>query len=309
MQDDKSTTQAPASESAKEHLVQDSEVAPEDWQARVARKQKASRDKIPKEWLLPESITSELKYPLEEHPNRLMEMDIPRRSGILSEKEVTITEDYTVAALLEALATSKLSALEVTLAFSKRACIAGQLTNCLTETYYDQAQERAKQLDALKAEGKSTGPLHGLPISLKDSFKITGSEATIGFVYFLDNIAQQNTPMVDLLLDQGAVVYVKTNIPQTLMTGDSVNNIFGRTLNPHNTFLGAGGSSGGEGALVAFRGSPLGGHRHRWIDPHPKSVRRNVWLQAISESYPTWWSNARPRWYKLLPGVCGPSRK
>jgi amidase len=78
-----------------------------------------------------------------------------------------------------------------------------------------------------------------------------------------------------MLLHLGAVLYVKTNIPQTMMvriplerickvetdtiqTADSENNIFGRTLNPHNTTLTAGGSSGGEGALVAFRGSILG---------------------------------------------------
>lgn len=61
-----------------------------------------------------------------------------------------------------------------------------------------------------------------------------------------------------MLQSLGAVLYVKTNIPQTLMSADSENNIFGRTLNPHNTSLTAGGSSGGEGSLVAFRGSILG---------------------------------------------------
>ncbi|KAJ5681850.1 uncharacterized protein N7477_001790 [Penicillium maclennaniae] len=61
-----------------------------------------------------------------------------------------------------------------------------------------------------------------------------------------------------MLLELGAVLYVKTNIPQTMMTADSENIIYGRTLNPHNTTLTAGGSSGGEGALVAFRGSILG---------------------------------------------------
>ena len=244
--------------SAKETTAQTSELPREDWQIKVSRKRQACRDKIPKEWLLPDSVTRELRYPLEEHSNRLIEINIAKRSGIMTERELSITEDYNVSALLEALASSELSALDVTLAFSKRAAIAGQLLNCVTETYFEQAQERAKQLDTMKVEGKSAGPLHGLPISLKDGFKIKGLEATIGFVSFLGRIAENNSPLVDILLQQGAVIYVKTNVPQTLMTGDSVNNIFGRTLNPHNTFLGAGGSSGGEGALVAFRGSPLG---------------------------------------------------
>jgi amidase len=102
------------------------------------------------------------------------------------------------------------------------------------------------------------GPLHGLPISVKDGFQYVGVEASIGYVSFLGKKSTVNSPLVDILLGLGAVLYVKTNIPQTLMTADSDNNIFGRALNPHNTALNAGGSSGGEGALVAFRGSPLG---------------------------------------------------
>jgi amidase len=63
---------------------------------------------------------------------------------------------------------------------------------------------------------------------------------------------------VDLLYKQGAVFYCKTNLPQTMMTADSHNNLFGRTLNPHNLCVTAGGSTGGEGALLAMRGSILG---------------------------------------------------
>jgi amidase len=61
-----------------------------------------------------------------------------------------------------------------------------------------------------------------------------------------------------MLLDLGAVLYCKTNLPQSIMTGDSDNNVFGRTLNPRNTAMTAGGSTGGEGALIALRGSILG---------------------------------------------------
>ena len=70
--------------------------------------------------------------------------------------------------------------------------------------------------------------------------------------------ADFNSPLVDILLENGAVLYVKTNIPQTLMTADSENNVFGRVLNPNKLSLTAGGSSGGEGALVGMRGSILG---------------------------------------------------
>lgn len=82
---------------------------------------------------------------------------------------------------------------------------------------FDQAQERARYLDDLHAQGKSAGPLHGLPVSLKDNFNFRGEESTIGMVSFLDEKASANSPLVDILLDLGAVIYVKTNVPQTMM--------------------------------------------------------------------------------------------
>jgi amidase len=70
--------------------------------------------------------------------------------------------------------------------------------------------------------------------------------------------AEDNSALAAMLIDLGAVLYCKTNLPQSIMTGDSDNNIFGRTLNPRNKLLTAGGSTGGEGALLALRGSILG---------------------------------------------------
>jgi amidase len=91
-------------------------------------------------------------------------------------------------------------------------------TSCLTEMFFEEAQERAKHLDELRAKGKIVGPLHGLPVSLKDSFQVRGTEATLGFIAYLDHgPSQENSDMVDTLLNLGAVLYCKTNIPQTLM--------------------------------------------------------------------------------------------
>ena len=69
----------------------------------------------------------------------------------------------------------------------------------------------------MRKAGKLAGPLHGLPISLKDSFQVTGLPATIGMIAYLDHRSETNSPLVDVLLDLGAVVYCKTNVPQTLM--------------------------------------------------------------------------------------------
>lgn len=229
------------------------------WQDKVAEKRKAAAKLVPSTWKLPESTWASLSMPLEANPNRLNKNKIARQSGILSSKELEITEGYDTAGLLAVLARGQLSAVEVTTAFCKRAALAQQLTNCLTEVFYDTALSRAKYLDDyLASNGEPLGPLHGLPISMKDSFKVQGYDSSIGFVSLLNQPAQKNSALVDVLLDLGAVLYVKTNIPQTMMTADSHNNVWGRTLNPHNTALTAGGSTGGEGALIAFRGSPLG---------------------------------------------------
>lgn len=146
------------------------------------------------------------------------------------------------------------------MAFCKHSAIAQQLTSCLTETMYEMALVRAKQLDDhLNATGKTVGPLHGVPISLKETFNVEGVHSSMGLVCFLDNPpASQNSVLVDILLAAGVVFHVKTNIPQLIMTADSHNNVFGRTLNPRRRNRIAGGSSGGEGALLAMRGSVLG---------------------------------------------------
>lgn len=80
----------------------------------------------------------------------------------------------------------------------------------------------------------------------------------MGYVGWVDRIAPKNSVLVDLLLKQGAVLYAYTNVPQALMSGETVNNLYGRTVMPFNRDLSSGGSSGGEGALIAMRGSPLG---------------------------------------------------
>ncbi|PGH16206.1 hypothetical protein AJ79_01974 [Helicocarpus griseus UAMH5409] len=203
-------------------------------------------------------IWDSLPTALEKHKVNLIELDIIRRCGVLSERELEMTEKYNVATLLDQLARGQLTAVEVTGAFSKRAAVAGQLTNCLTETLFDEAHKRARELDVLRKKGQLAGPLQGLPVSIKDCFQIVGSQATLGLTEYIGLTATENSSLVDMLLKLGAVLYVKTNVPQVLMSADSENVIFGRTLNPWNTAITAGGSSGGEGTLIALHGSPLG---------------------------------------------------
>lgn len=106
--------------------------------------------------------------------------------------------------------------------------------------------------------GKPIGPLHGLPVSLKDNFNLKGLDATLGFASHVGDAAQDDSALAKLIEDAGAVFYVKTNVPTAMMIAETINNVFGRTLNPLNRKLTPGGSSGGESALIVFKGSPLG---------------------------------------------------
>lgn len=140
-----------------------------DWQAAIKRKSQENRVKTPKEWLLDPAFADSLQCGPTKSAN-LIELKAAKRSGLLTPKEVEITEAYNAVALLEKLRSGVFSAFEVTTAFCKRAAIAQQLLCCLTEVFYAEALERAKRLDEyLRKEGKVSGPLHGLPISIKVS--------------------------------------------------------------------------------------------------------------------------------------------
>lgn len=93
-----------------------------DWQELVARKRRECLEKIPREWILSGDLLLKL------HP-RLLEYDLPRRCGLLSESELDVTENYTATKLLAELASGHLSSLEVTTAFCKRAAIAQQVVS------------------------------------------------------------------------------------------------------------------------------------------------------------------------------------
>ncbi|KFO89351.1 Vitamin D3 hydroxylase-associated protein, partial [Buceros rhinoceros silvestris] len=136
----------------------------------------------------------------------------------------------------------KVKALEVT-----------QEVNCVTDFIHgceDQLQKLKKQ--------KEKGLLYGIPISIKDHINCKGHVSSGGMVKFLGQVQEEDSVIVQVLKSQGAIPFVKTNIPQTMINYDCSNLIFGQTLNPLNHQKSPGGSSGGEGALIAGGGSILG---------------------------------------------------
>ncbi|KAK5080532.1 hypothetical protein LTR70_008645 [Exophiala xenobiotica] len=178
---------------------------------------------------------------------------------LLSAQDRHITS-ISIADLLAAIRSGTYTSTAVTSAYIRRASVAQQLTNCLTEPLFTRALARAAILDRdfQNGSGKLVGPLHGLTVSIKDGFNVAGYDSSIGLASLCFKPASSNAPLVDLLESLGCVIIAKTNIPQTLASLDSVNNVFGRTYNPFNRLLTAGGSSGGEGVLVAMKGSAIG---------------------------------------------------
>ncbi|KZT10515.1 amidase signature enzyme [Laetiporus sulphureus 93-53] len=140
---------------------------------------------------------------------------------------------------------------DVLVAYSKKALKAHQATNCLTEILIPTAEAWAKECN-------TQGPLAGMPVSLKDTVAVPGFDSCIGYSAWVGKPLQKEAALVRLLRDAGAVPFVKTNVPITLLSLESANDVFGTTTNPHNKNYTPGGSSGGEGALLAYGGSRLG---------------------------------------------------
>jgi amidase len=219
------------------------------WQDIVARKRAERDSKIPLEWRLSGSL-----------PPGTRPIDYLPRCGILTEQDLALTNPARDATkLLSLLSAGQFTAEEVARSFCKRAAVAQQLTNCLTEIMFEEAIGRAQWLDAeYKKRGKPVGPLHGLPISVKDQFFIKGHDSSLGITSLCFRPARSTSQAVQMLLNSGCVIIAKTTVPQTVLTADTDSIVFGRTVNPHHAEFGAGGSSGGEAALIAMGGSALG---------------------------------------------------
>ncbi|KAH9886797.1 amidase [Xylariomycetidae sp. FL2044] len=231
------------------------------WQELQAAKRAERDSRIPREWRLKEE-----DFPAEDVVDLRPVAD---RCGILSRHELDITsEQHDATSLASAIAEGKLTAVEVVTAFCKRAAIGHQgianqavaICNMLTEIMFTDAIQRARELDEIYARtGAVVGPLHGVPMTFKECFHFRGYDSTNGYMSRAQRPSDRTSPLPALLVrEAGAVVLAKTNVPQTMLVAEADNNVFGRTRNPVHARLTCGGSSGGEGACQAFRGSALG---------------------------------------------------
>ena len=115
----------------------------------------------------------------------------------------------------------------------------------------DAARNRARDADAALARGENWGPLHGVPMSIKESYQFAGSPTTWGNPALKDNITQTTALAVERLLAAGAVIFGKTNVPIHLADWQSFNEIYGTTNNPWDLTRTPGGSSGGSAAALS----------------------------------------------------------
>lgn len=174
--------------------------------------QRARAKQEKKQSLLSFEVPDELLH------NKKEALSLPAK--LLNSRELEIT-NANVSELLKHLHTLdpnlRWKAEEVISAFIKRACIADQATNCLTEILFEKGLQRAREVDAyLEKNGKPSGSLAGLPISLKDCFNIKGYDSTLGFVAWIDQPATYESLLVTILQDAGAILYCKTNVPTAI---------------------------------------------------------------------------------------------
>ncbi|MBL0029203.1 MAG: amidase [Rhodanobacteraceae bacterium] len=130
--------------------------------------------------------------------------------------------------------------------------------NALVVSCFDQARAEADAADAKRARGETLGPLHGLPVSIKECLALQGTAATGGLTTRKALIDTVDDPHVARLRAAGGIVLGKTNVPQLMSFVETENPLYGLTRNPWHHDRACGGSTGGEGALIAAGGSPLG---------------------------------------------------
>jgi amidase len=167
--------------------------------------------------------------------------------------------------------------------------------NAIVVRDVDGARRRARAADRALAKGEVWGSLHGVPMTIKESYDVAGLPTTWGVPALRNNVATKNAVVVDRLLGAGVVLFGKTNVPLYLADWQSFNAIYGTTNNPWDLARAPGGSSGGSAAALAAgltgleAGSDIG-----------SSIRNPAHFCGVYGHKPTW--GIVPRHGQALPG-------
>lgn len=161
-----------------------------------------------------------------------------------------MTDEFSIAACSRGLAARRFSARELTEASLERIAQRREL-NCFISVLAHQARAQADDADRRRAEGRSLGPLDGVPIGVKDNIDVAGSPATAGMATRRDRVPTQDAICVAKLRAQGAILIGKTNLHEAALGATNDNPHYGRCFNPHGAGRTPGGSSGGSAVAVA----------------------------------------------------------
>jgi amidase len=205
--------------------------------------------------------------------------------------------------LAAAIRRKKIGCLELLDLYLARVAKHNPALNAIVATDVEGARKRARAADRALARGQTWGPLHGVPMTIKESYDVVGMPTTWGIPALKDNVATRNAQAVDRFLNAGVVLFGKTNVPIYLADYQSYNAIYGTTNNPWDRTRAPGGSSGGSAAALAAgltgleAGTDIGssirnpahycgvfGHKPTWgiVSPRGHAVQGRVATTDIS---------------------------
>jgi amidase len=160
--------------------------------------------------------------------------------------------------LAAAIRSKKLTSKEIVEAHLERIAAVNPKLNAVVQLTADTARKEAEEADAALARGEVKGPLHGVPMTIKDTLETTGVICTGGTKGRANYVPKADASAVARLRAAGAIFLGKTNVPELAGALESDNLVYGRTNNPYDLERTPGGSSGGEAAIISACGSPLG---------------------------------------------------
>jgi len=185
--------------------------------------------------------------------------------------------------LAQAIKAKSVSSLELTDMYIDRVERHDKQINAVVVHDFERGRDAAKAADKALAGGTDLGPLHGVPMTIKEAYDIAGLPTTWGIPEFQDNIATEDSDTVSRFKQAGAHFFGKTNVPLGLADFQSFNDVYGTTNNPWNLERIPGGSSGGSSAALAAgltgleAGSDIGG-----------SIRNPAHFCGVYGHKPTW---------------------
>src|ERR1700724_424959 len=153
-----------------------------------------------------------------------------------------------VVALLERRQVSPLELIDAALA---RIDAVDGAVNALPIRCPERARDHARRLADARAPADRRGWLGGLPLAIKDTMDVAGVRSTYGSPIYADNVPARSDPQVEALERRGGIVLARSNAPEFAAGANTFNEVFGRTLNPWNTAMSCGGSSGGSAVALA----------------------------------------------------------